>query len=102
MTRVLFLLVAMLGWIPGCQSMSGQEFFEHYMNNEIGRLVSQSPIVSGREMRPLGGNKIEYIVQDKKTGCVLGFMADEKTNVIQSWYYISDPSVCRLYTTAPW
>jgi len=102
MTRALTFIAGMFGWVSGCQSMSGQEFFEHYMNGEIGRPVSQSPIVSGREAKPLGGNKVEYVVQDKKTGCVLGFIVDEKTSLIQSWYYKSDPSVCRLYTRAPW
>lgn len=102
MARILFFIAAMFGWVSGCQSMSAQEFFEHYMNDEIGRPVSQSPIVSGREAKPLGNNKVEYLVQDKKTGCVLGFIVDEKTGLIESWHYISAPSVCRLYTRAPW
>lgn len=102
MARILFLIAPMFGWVSGCQSMSGQEFFEHYMNGEIGRPVSQSPIVSGREAKFLGDNKAQYTVQDKKTGCILGFIVDEKTSVIKSWHYISEPSVCRLYTSAPW
>lgn len=102
MVRALALVATMFGSVLGCRSMSGQELFEYYMNGEIGRPVSQSPIVSGREARPLGGNKIEYVVQDKRTGCVLVFLVDEKTGLIQSWHYKSDPSVCRLYTSAPW
>lgn len=102
MVRILFFVAALFGWISGCQSMSAQDLFEHYMNGEIGRPVSQSPIASGRETKPIGGSKVLYTVSDRKTNCVVGFVVDEKTGLIESWHYISEPSVCRLYTSAPW
>lgn len=102
MTRTLIFIVAMFGWISGCQSMSAEDFFAQTMNYEIGKPIVSSWYRDPDEKKPLGGGKFEYIIRSKKTACVWAFVVDENKGVIQSWHYISDPSVCRLHTTAPW
>lgn len=102
MTRALVFIAAMFGWISGCQSMSAQEFFEHRMNSEIGKSITTSWYRDPDEKKPLGDGKYEYIIRSNKTACVWAFVVDENEGVIQSWHYISAPSVCKLHTSAPW
>lgn len=102
MARMQFLIVAMFGWMSGCQSMSAQEFFARQMDYEIGKPIASSWYRDPDEKKSLGDGKFEYIIRSKKTACVWAFVVDENKGVIQSWHYISEPSVCRLHTTAPW
>lgn len=102
MARAFVFIVAMFGWVSGCQSMSAQEFFEHRMNSEIGKSIASSWYRDPDEKKPLGDGKFEYIILSKKTACVWAFVVDENIGVILSWHYISASSVCRLHTSAPW
>jgi len=102
MTRTLVFVVAMFGWVSGCQSMSPQEEFEFLMSRQVGKPIANSWYRDPDEKKPLGDGKFEYIIRSKKTACVWAFVVDENKGVIQSWHYISAPSVCRLHTSAPW
>lgn len=102
MRATIFLAALIFGWSSGCQSMSAQDFFEQQMSYEVGKPIASSWYRDPDEKKPLGNGKFEYIIRSKKTTCVWAFVVDEKKGVIESWHYISDPSVCRLRTTAPW
>lgn len=102
MARVLIFVIAMFGCVSGCMSMSAQEFFETRMNDEVGKPIASSWYRDPDEKKPLGNDKFEYIIRSKKTACVWAFVVDENKGLIQSWHYVSEPSVCKLHTSAPW
>jgi hypothetical protein len=101
MIRILFITV-MFGWVSGCQSISAQDFFDLTMNSEIGKSIASSWYRDPDEKKSLGDGKYEYIIRSKRSACVWAFVVDENEGLIQSWHYISAPSVCRLQTIAPW
>lgn len=102
MNRILIIISVIVGWVTGCQSMSHQEEFECLMNHQVGKLISSSQYRDHDEKKSLGDGKFDYIIRSKKSTCVWAFVIDENTGIIQSWHYISAPSVCRLHTTVPW
>lgn len=102
MTRLLVVLAATFGCVSGCQSMAPNEEFEFLMNHQVGKPIANSRYRDPEEKKPLGDGKFEYIIRSKNNACVWAFIVDEKAGVIQSWHYISVPSVCRLHTSMPW
>jgi len=75
------------------------------MDASVGKTIYESRMRSEPESKTITSNGLsEYVYSSRETGCKWGFVVNNKTSIIESWHYLSDPDKCYLWIDwgAPW
>jgi hypothetical protein len=78
----------------GCMSHQDkrQKFIDD-RNFAVSRNIIETPL----EIKALSSWQSEYVYEYEDTGCKWAYIINNKTLDVQSWHYISDPSLCYHY-----
>ena len=78
----------------GCFLIDHRKVFEEVLNGAIGQPVDQSRFYRPHWVQKLESGHIEHGFKDSYRGCSYAVEVDEKTRIILSWRYLSEPRLC--------
>lgn len=93
---LLALVTGVTAGVTGCCAVDDRKEFEEAKNYWVGRELSNPMynyhVKQSRVQTPKKNGNVEYIFAKDK--CEYSMLIDEKTQVVKSWSYISDPIYC--------
>jgi hypothetical protein len=99
-THIIFSLILLL--LNGCTQSVGIREMENGLNNLVGTSYTSNPAVSSKNWSKISETEVHIeLEQSFYTGCSYAILVNKNNDIIESWRFTSDKSLCKQRIYVP-